>query len=60
MEDTDMNWRTASYSSNGGGNCIEVGQAPGLVAVRDSQDQDGPNLAFGRAAWAMFLADLKN
>lgn len=25
MEDTDINWRKSSYSSNGGATCVEVG-----------------------------------
>jgi hypothetical protein len=39
MEDTDMNWRKASYS-NGGENCVEVANAEG-VAVRDTKDRGG-------------------
>ena len=47
METTGvLSWRTSSYSSSNGGNCVEVGTAPGAVAVRDSQDPAGPELAF--------------
>ncbi|MGQ4514363.1 DUF397 domain-containing protein [Streptomyces sp. DW26H14] len=50
-------WRTSSYSSNNGGNCVEVGAGlPGLVPVRDSKRPGGPVLAVPAAAWARFVA----
>jgi hypothetical protein len=52
-------WRTASYSSGNGGNCIEVGTAPGAVAVRDSRDPAGPALAFDPERWQAFTAAIK-
>jgi Domain of unknown function (DUF397) len=58
MEDTDMNWRKASYSSNGGANCVEVATA-GTVLVRDTTDREGPMLAFGAGAWERFTASLR-
>ena len=46
METTGaLSWRTSSYSTSNGGDCIEVGAAPRAVAVRDSKDPDGPVLA---------------
>jgi Domain of unknown function (DUF397) len=53
-------WRTASYSGNSGGQCIEVGNADRTVAVRDSKDPDGPRLAFAREAWQAFASKLKS
>jgi hypothetical protein len=47
-------WRKASYSSGNGGACIEVGTAPGTVAVRDSKDPAGPALAFAPEGWRAF------
>ena len=58
MEDTDMNWRKASYSSNGGANCVEVATV-GTVLVRDTTDREGPMLAFGAGAWERFTASLR-
>jgi hypothetical protein len=58
MEDTDMNWRKASYSSNGGANCVEVATA-GVVLVRDTTDREGPRLEFGAGAWERFTASLR-
>ena len=52
-------WRKSSYSGNNGGNCVEVGAAAPLIAVRDSKDPDGARLAFGREAWEAFAARVK-
>jgi hypothetical protein len=54
-----ITWRTSSYSGNSGGNCVEVGSAARLIAVRDSKDPDGARLAFGREAWEAFAAKVK-
>jgi hypothetical protein len=51
-------WRKASASGNG--NCVEVAvNLPGMVAVRDSKDQQGPALTFTPAAWDAFTARLR-
>ena len=54
-----ITWRKSSYSGNNGANCVEVGAAAPLIAVRDSKDPDGVRLAFGREAWAAFAAKVK-
>ena len=54
-----VTWRKSSYSGNSGGNCVEVGAAAPLIAVRDSKDPDGARLAFGREAWEAFAAKAK-
>ena len=54
-----ITWRKSSYSGNSGGNCVEVGAAAPLIAVRDSKDPDGTRLAFGREAWEAFAAKVK-
>jgi hypothetical protein len=54
-----IEWRVASYSANGGGNCVEVGTAGRVVAVRDSKDPDGPKLAFQLEEWQAFIAGVK-
>ena len=57
---TGSNWRKSSYSSGNGGNCVEVAAGgPGIVAVRDSKDPDGPALIFSPADWSAFIASLK-
>ncbi len=54
-----ITWRKSSYSGNSGGNCVEVGSAGRLIAVRDSKDPDGARLVFGREAWEAFAAKAK-
>ena len=37
-------WRKSSYSGSNGGACVDVADnLPGIVAVRDSKDPDGPS-----------------
>jgi hypothetical protein len=55
-------WRKASYSGNGGGSCVEVGQRASAVLVRDTKQDGLPArivLAFGATAWDSLLADVK-
>ena len=54
-----VTWRKSSYSGNSGGNCVEVGSAAPLVAVRDSKDPDGSVLAFAAGTWAAFAERVK-
>jgi hypothetical protein len=57
---TRADWRKASYSGDNGGACVEVARnLPGVVAVRDSKDPDGPALIFSRGEWAAFTALLQ-
>jgi hypothetical protein len=51
-------WRKSSYSGGSSMNCVEVGNAPGVVLVRDSRAPEALALRFDRAAWAEFLARL--
>ena len=49
-------WRKSSYSSGNGGQCVEVARnLPGLVAVRDSKNPEGPALVFTPQEWRLFL-----
>jgi hypothetical protein len=59
MEDTDLKWRAASYSSNGGGECIEVADRESRVLVRDTKDRTGPILRFSDDAWKAFAKQVK-
>jgi hypothetical protein len=53
-------WRKSSRSNGGGnGNCVEVAELPGRVALRDSKDPAGPVLACTRAEWHAFLDALR-
>ena len=56
----DMNWRTSTYSSGNGGECVEVASSAGAVAVRDTkQNGPGPVLQFAPAAWRKFADQMK-
>ncbi len=56
MDLTSADWRKSSYSSNSG-NCVEVARnLPGVVAVRDSKDPDGPALVFTADEWRAFVS----
>ena len=57
---SSLSWRKSTRSGNNGGDCVEVGTAPGSVAVRDTKDRDGRTLAFTAGAWRSFAASVKN
>jgi hypothetical protein len=60
MDLSCAHWRKASYSGTNGGNCVEVAaNLPGVVAVRDSKDPDGPVLVLDPAAWQAFAGRVK-
>jgi hypothetical protein len=52
-------WRKSSYSG-GGNNCVEVATGAATVAVRDSKDPDGGQLAFSAEAWTAFVSGIKH
>jgi putative sterol carrier protein len=58
MEKDNGNWRKASYS-NGSGNCVEVGNQAGRVAVRDTENRGGAVLSVSAEAWQAFTNKLK-
>ncbi|MGH3419478.1 MAG: DUF397 domain-containing protein [Streptosporangiaceae bacterium] len=56
----NMNWRTSSYSSGNGGECIEVASPEAAVAIRDTkQNGTGPVLRFSPGAWRRFASQVK-
>ncbi len=52
------NWRTSSYSSGDGGQCVEVASGEAIM-VRDTADRPGPMLTFTPAAWRVFTASVR-
>ena len=55
-----LTWRTSSYSSGQGGNCVEIANLPkGCRAVRDSKNPTGPALRFTAAAWSAFATAIR-
>jgi hypothetical protein len=59
MENTDLKWRKATYSSNGGGNCVEVADHGNHVLVRDTKERAGAVLGFPPDAWRRFVDRVK-
>jgi hypothetical protein len=60
MEGIDHGWRKSSRSGNGGGECVEVAtHQPGIIAVRDSKDPDGPVVTVTPDEWARFTGRLR-
>jgi hypothetical protein len=60
MDLSSASWRKSSYSGGNGGGCVEVARnLPGVVAVRDSKDPDGPKLTFTLDEWRAFAAGIR-
>ena len=52
-------WRVATYTGGSSGNCVEVGDTPLAILVRDSKDRAGGTLAFTTATWQSFTNSLR-
>lgn len=51
-------WRISTHSANGS-TCVEVARnLPGIVAVRDSKNRQGPVLTFTPQQWRTFMTRL--
>ncbi|MFM9441746.1 DUF397 domain-containing protein [Streptomyces acidiscabies] len=49
-------WRKSSYSGDQGGDCVQVASTPlAHIAVRDSKNPAGPQLALHPTAFSEFL-----
>jgi Domain of unknown function (DUF397) len=60
MDLTGADWRKSSYSGGNGGGCVEVARnLPGIIAVRDSKDPQGPALAVTPAQWHALLDSIR-
>lgn len=46
--------RVSTYSA-GSGNCVEVGQAHGVIVIRDTKSRDAGSLSISPATWSDFL-----
>ncbi|MGV9451009.1 DUF397 domain-containing protein [Streptomyces sp. NPDC003635] len=51
----ESNWRKSSYSGDQGGDCVEIAEGAGAVAVRDSKTPAGPILTLDPAAFTTFV-----
>jgi hypothetical protein len=53
-------WVKSSHSGPNG-NCVEIApNLPGLVAVRDSKDPNGPALILSADQWAGFIIRIRS
>ena len=55
---TELTWRKSSFSGSQA-NCVEVGNAAGLVKVRDTKDHRGPAIIVSADAWCRFTMGIK-
>ncbi|MDG4798829.1 DUF397 domain-containing protein [Micromonospora sp. WMMD1082] len=54
-----VTWRK-STRSGANGNCVEVAQLTGAIALRDSKDPSGSALVFTPDGWAAFIEGAKD
>ena len=63
MRSSDLSrvtWRKSSRSNGGvDGNCVEIAEVPGRVALRDSKNPTGPVLAFSADQWRAFVGGVR-
>jgi Domain of unknown function (DUF397) len=60
MDLSSAQWYKSSYSGGNGGGCVEVARnLPGIIAVRDSKDREGPAFGFTPEAWSAFVRGVK-
>ncbi len=53
-------WHKSTFSNGSGGDCVEIASnLPGIVAVRDSKDREGPKLTVSDQAWSAFVQAIK-
>ena len=55
----NMSWRSSSYSNASSNNCVEVADAPGRTAVRDTKYRERAVLMFPSREWQVFVTELK-
>jgi uncharacterized protein DUF397 len=58
-EDAGLRWHKSSRSA-GNGNCVEVAELSGTVAVRDSKNPQGPVLHFDADTWSRFVDAIRS
>jgi hypothetical protein len=63
MSAEELSWFKSSFSSGGGGECLETAYTwrkstqggPSTIHIRDSKNPTGPHLNLSPTAWADFL-----
>jgi hypothetical protein len=54
----NVEWRKSTYSTDQG-NCVEAASVPDAIAIRDSKNPNGPNLAFAPESWEAYTSHVK-
>lgn len=54
----NVDWHTSTFCA--AGNCIQVAEIDGSIAVRDSKNPQGPVLRYSPAEWQAFLDGVEN
>jgi uncharacterized protein DUF397 len=52
-------WRKSSRSGTSGGDCVEVANLAGNIALRDSKDPHGPRMALATASFRDLVTAIK-
>ncbi|GAA1790934.1 DUF397 domain-containing protein [Actinomadura chokoriensis] len=60
MKPSTAAWRTASRSTENGGNCVQLASVGDLISIRDSKDPGGPVVAMKRDDFQRFAEVLKS
>ncbi|MEO3786117.1 DUF397 domain-containing protein [Actinocorallia sp. B10E7] len=55
-----VQWRKSSYSTNTGGQCVELAALPGKIGVRDSKNPRVPHLSLNPSAFRAFVGRLRS
>ena len=53
-------WRTSTYSSNSGGQCVEVAALSERIGVRDSKNPGAAHLSLTRSTFHTFTKKLRS
>lgn len=56
MSSEALQWFKSTYSSDEGGQCVEIAICPHTIHVRDSKTPTGPTLQVTATAWSAFIA----
>jgi hypothetical protein len=56
--DGTKTWRRSTYCADAA--CVEIAEDGDRILMRDSKDLSRPSLGFDRAAWALFVAQIKD
>jgi hypothetical protein len=52
-------WHTSTYSSDQGGNCIEITHHNNTHTIRDSKNPTGPTLTLTTTQWSTFTTRIQ-